>query len=91
MAGLEENFQGRADLSRGYRSGMVAQEPLLAENLTVRQNLEIAFSKTMALLREYEELTVKMGEQLSEDQMQKAMERMGELQDKIVSRTKHGL
>ena len=83
MVGLEENFQGRADLSRGYRSGMVAQEPLLAENLTVRQNLELAFSKTMALLREYEELTVKMGEQLSEDQMQKAMERMGELQDQL--------
>ncbi|SYZ74740.1 fused putative transporter subunits of ABC superfamily: ATP-binding components [Candidatus Zixiibacteriota bacterium] len=83
MGGLDDNFQGKAELSQGYRSGIVNQDPLLDMDLTVRQTLEGAFSKTMALLDEYNSLTEKLAEPLSDDEMQKAMDRMGELQDKL--------
>lgn len=83
MGGLDDEYQGKADLSSGYRAGVVLQEPILDEKLTVRQTLERAFSEPMALLKEYNEITEKMAESLSDDQMQKAMDRMGELQDKL--------
>src|SRR5690606_21096907 len=54
MAGEDENFQGRADLTKGFRSGIVHQEPKIDPNATVRQVLESAFAETMAMLKEYE-------------------------------------
>jgi len=83
MGGLDDEYQGRADLSSGYRAGVVLQEPVLDERINVRQTLEQAFAEPMALLNEYNEITEKMAESLSDDQMQKAMDRMGELQDKL--------
>ncbi|MBN1294869.1 MAG: energy-dependent translational throttle protein EttA [Candidatus Latescibacteria bacterium] len=83
MAGLDDEFQGTAVISRGYRSGIVQQNPVLDENLTVRQTLEQAFSETMAMLNEYEEITEKLGEPLDDDEMQAALDRMSELQDKL--------
>jgi energy-dependent translational throttle protein EttA len=83
MAGIDKEFQGTAELSKNYRSGMVAQEPVLDENITVRETIEMAFSDIMALMKEYDDITTKLGETLSDDEMQKAMDRMGELQDKL--------
>nr|MBN2278295.1 energy-dependent translational throttle protein EttA [candidate division Zixibacteria bacterium] len=83
MGGRDEEFQGRAELSRGYKVGIVKQEPELDDHLTVRQALEQAFSGPMTLMKEYEELTEKMAEPLEDDQMNKLMDRMGILQDKL--------
>ncbi len=83
MAGLDDNFQGQAALTRGFRAGIVLQDPILDPSLTVRQTLEGAFAEIMGLMREYEELTVRMGEELSDDEMQAALDRMGLLQDKL--------
>ncbi len=83
MAGLDTDFRGTAELSKGYKSGIVLQNPALDEDLTVRQTLELAFGETMAMLREYEDITAKLSEPLDDDDMQKALDRMGELQDKL--------
>jgi ATP-binding cassette ChvD family protein len=83
MAGLDTDFHGHAVLSKGYRAGMVPQEPLLDAELTVRQVLESAFADTMALVKEYEAIAASMAEPMSDDDMQKAMDRMGALQDKL--------
>lgn len=83
MAGLDTDFQGKAELSKGYTSGMVAQEPVLDGELTVRQTIELAFPETIGFLNEYENLSVQMAEPMSDDKMQKLMDRMGELQDKL--------
>ncbi len=83
MAGLDEAFQGQAFITPGYRSGMVMQEPILDELLTVRQTLELAFGETTALLNEYNDITTRMAEPMSDDEMATAMSRMGELQDKL--------
>jgi len=83
MAGQDHEYNGQADLSKGYRAGFVPQEPVLDAALTVRQVLESAFAETVALLKEYEELGEKMAEPMSDDDMQKAIDRMGALQDKL--------
>jgi energy-dependent translational throttle protein EttA len=83
MAGLDDEFQGQAEITAGFRAGMVAQDPKLDEDKSVRENLEQAFSGTMAMMREYEEITTAMAEPMDDDQMQKSLDRMGELQDKL--------
>ena len=83
MAGLDTEFDGHAELSKGYVAGMVPQEPLLDPERTVRELVESAFADTVALLKEYEEVAAKMGDPLEDDEMQKAMDRMGELQEKL--------
>jgi energy-dependent translational throttle protein EttA len=83
MAGMDEEFNGTAELSRGYRAGIVLQDPILNPKLTVKQTLELAFTDIVGKLREYEEITTKLAEPMSDDEMAKAMERMGDLQDKL--------
>jgi ATP-binding cassette ChvD family protein len=83
MAGEDREFDGHAELSKGYGVGMVPQEPRLEPEMTVRQVLESAFSDTVARLKEYEEVAASMGEDLSDDAMEVAMARMGELQDDL--------
>lgn len=83
MAGLDDQFQGTAQLLGNFRSGIVLQEPLLEETLTVRQSVEQAFGEITSKLNEYNEITTKMGEPLDDDQMTKLMERMGVLQEQL--------
>ncbi len=83
MAGLETEFDGHAQLTPGYRCGMVAQEPELDDSLTVRETVELAFSDIKELLDEYEKVSESLGTEMDDDKMQKAMDRMSVLQDKI--------
>ncbi len=83
MAGLEPNFQGHAELTPGFRAGMVAQEPELDDALTVRATIESAFGAIKALMAEYDAVAASMGEDLDEAAMAKAMDRMSALQDRI--------
>ncbi len=83
MAGVDTEFQGDAFITPGYRAGMVEQEPRLDPNLTVRQTIESAFGETKALLDEYNRLADSMATPMDDDEMQKAMDKMGVLQDKI--------
>ncbi|MFC1475354.1 energy-dependent translational throttle protein EttA [Candidatus Zixiibacteriota bacterium] len=85
MAGLDDEFKGQADLSKGYQSGIVLQEPVLDESLTVRKTIESAFDEITSMLAEYDRVTASMAEELSDDEMAKAMDRMGVLQDKLDS------
>jgi len=83
MAGLDTEIQGDASITPGFTSGIVEQEPKLDPELTVRQTIESAFSETKALLDEYNQLADSMANPMDDDEMQKAMDRMSVLQDKI--------
>lgn len=83
MAGIDKDFQGDAFITPGYRAGMVEQEPRLEPDQTVRQTIESAFGETKAILDEYNALADSMADPMDDDQMQKAMDRMGQLQDLI--------
>ncbi len=83
MAGKDTEFQGDALITPGYRAGIVEQEPQLAPNLTVRQTIESAFGEIKVLVDEYNALADSLATGLDDDKMEKAMARMGELQDRI--------
>jgi len=83
MAGEDAEFDGKADPLNGTRIGFISQEPHLDMNKTVRENVEDAFSEIKKLLNEFNEVSAKMGEPLPDDEMEKALEKMGRLQDQI--------
>ncbi len=83
MAGKDKNFNGETILSKGYTVGLLEQEPVLDENLTVKEIVEQGAGKTVGLIREYEEISEKFAEPMSDDEMDKLIQRQGELQDKL--------
>ena len=82
MAGLEKDFDGEARLTDGYTRGYLSQEPQLTPG-TVGENLEEALKPRRKLLDRYNEISVKLGEDLDEKTMTKLCDEMARLQDQI--------
>ena len=83
MAGVETNFNGRVSLSPGYTIGYLEQEPQLDNSKTVRDIIEEGVRETVDLLKEYDEINEKFGEEMSDDEMEKLLERQTVVQEKI--------
>ncbi len=82
MAGLDREFQGSAEPAKGVRAVLVAQEPVLDLDKTVRENVEMAFGPTLNLIEKYNKLAEDMAS-MDGDAMEKALDRMQKLQDEI--------
>ena len=83
MAGADKEFLGEAWAAEGVRIGYLAQEPELDDTKTVRGNIEEAVAPMVATLKRFEEVSMKMGEVTSDDEMNKLLEEQGRLQDQI--------
>jgi len=83
MAGVDNQFLGEAQPHPGTKIGYFAQEPDLGDAETVFDVVDQAVSETRALLTEFEELSMKLGEPMSDDEMNQLLEKQGKLQDKI--------
>ena len=84
IAGLDKNFQGEVVFSPGYTVGYLEQEPRLDDSKTVREVVEEGCAATVALLKEYEEINMKLcGEPMDDEQMARLIERQGELYEQI--------
>ena len=83
MAGVDKEINGEAVLSPGYTVGYLEQEPLIDDSRTVREVVEEAVQETVRLLKEFEEINAKFAELMSDDEMNKLLERQGEVQEKL--------
>jgi sulfate-transporting ATPase len=83
MAGEDHEFNGEAFPAEGITVGFLKQEPELNPNKTVLGNVEEGVAEIKALLDRYDELNMKLGEDLPPEQMDKVMEEQGRLQDRI--------
>jgi ATP-binding cassette ChvD family protein len=83
MAGLDDDFLGEARPADGLRVGYLPQEPALDPTKDVRGNVEDGVAATRALLTRFEEVSMKLGEDLTADAMEKLLEEQAQLQDKI--------
>jgi ATP-binding cassette ChvD family protein len=83
MAGVDDDFLGEARPADGLRIGYLPQEPALDPKKDVRGNVEDGVAATRALLTRFEEVSAKLGEPLSDDQMEKLLEEQASLQDRI--------
>src|SRR5476649_26826 len=83
MAGEDTAFIGEAFAADGISVGFLQQEPQLDPAKTVRGNVEEGVAATRALLDRYDELNMKLGEEMSPEAMDKLLEEQGRLQDRI--------
>jgi energy-dependent translational throttle protein EttA len=83
LAGVDKDFNGETVISPGFTVGYLEQEPLLDDNRTVREVVEEAVKETVSLLKEFEEINAKFGEEMSDDEMNALLERQGTVQEKL--------
>ena len=83
IAGIEKSFNGEVVFSPGYTVGYLSQEPEFDHEKTAREIVMEGAEKVVKLLREFEEINNKFAEPMSDDAMNKLIERQGVVQDAI--------
>ena len=83
MAGVDKDFFGDAKPADGIRIGYLPQEPQLDASKTVLGNVEQAVAATKRLLTRFDEVNLKLGEDLKPAEMEKLLDEQGKLQDAI--------
>ena len=83
LAGVDKSFNGQTVLSPGHTIGMLEQEPLLDEAKTVREIVEEGAQEAVDALKEFARINEKFAEPMSDDEMNKLIERQGQVQEKL--------
>ena len=83
IAGVEQSYQGEVVWAPGYSVGYLEQDPQMDPEKTVLEVVQEGVQEIMDVLKEYEEVNLKFCEPMSDDEMNKLIERQGELTEKI--------
>src|SRR5262245_57023374 len=83
MAGVDDDFLGEARPADGIRIGYLPQEPRLDPSKDVLGNVQEGVASTRALLAEFEAVTARFGESLTDDEMERLLADQARLQDAI--------
>jgi ATP-binding cassette ChvD family protein len=83
MAGIEKDFSGEAWAADGVKVGYLPQEPALNPKKNVAGNVMEGLGEIKGLLDRFEAVSVKLGESLSDDEMNRLLAEQAELQEKI--------
>ena len=83
MAGVDTEIQGECQTLPGLKIGYLPQEPQLNPKKNVLENVEEGVAETRALLKRFEEVSMKFAEPMSDDEMNALIEEQGKLQDRI--------
>ena len=83
MAGVEQNFTGEAFAGEGVTIGYLAQEPQLDASKDVKGNVEEGVAAVRALLDRYDAVNMKLGEDMTPEEMDKLLDEQSRLQDRI--------
>ncbi len=83
MAGMETEYGGEAWAAPGATVGYLSQEPELDPNLTVGQNVELAFADLKAAMDRFNAISMEFAEPMDDDKMNALLAEQGDLQEKI--------
>lgn len=83
MAGLDTQYEGEARPQPGIKIGYLAQEPILDPDKTVRETVEEGVAEIKEKLRQFDEISLRFAEPMSDDEMSRLLEQQGELQNAI--------
>ncbi|MEX0678188.1 MAG: energy-dependent translational throttle protein EttA [Pirellulales bacterium] len=83
MAGQDREFDGAADITPGFTAGYLSQEPQLNPEKDVWGNVEEAVEPTRKILRRYDEINARLGQNLAPDEMEKLLALQAKVQDRI--------
>lgn len=83
LAGVDEKFNGETHLAPGHTIGYLEQEPRLEPGKTVREIVEQGVQEHVDLMDEYNEISAKFADPMSDEEMNRLIEQQGEIQEKI--------
>jgi ATPase subunit of ABC transporter with duplicated ATPase domains len=83
LTGRDKEINGEIVLSSGYTIGFLEQEPHLDDSKTVREIVEEGVKEIKDALNEYNAINEKFSEPMSDDEMNKLIERQGKVQEKL--------
>ena len=83
MAGIDKDYNGEAKLADGINVGYLAQEPELNQELNVYDNVMEGMSKAKKLVDDFNTISLKFSEDLTEDEMNETILKQAELQEMI--------
>lgn len=83
MAGVDKEFNGQTILTPGFTIGFLEQEPHLNETKTVQGVVEEGVQEIVDLLKEFNRISERFSEPLSEEEMNRLIDRQGEVQGKL--------
>ncbi|MDQ3142548.1 MAG: energy-dependent translational throttle protein EttA [Bacteroidota bacterium] len=83
IAGIDKNYQGKIEFDGNFKIGYLEQEPVLDENKTVKEVVQEGVQNVVDLLQEYESINMKFADPMSDDEMNKLMERQGEVGEQL--------
>lgn len=83
IAGVDKDFLGTVNSNKGITFGYLEQDPKLDGAKTVRQVVEEGLQSQVDIVKEYEAVNNKFGEEMSDAEMDKLVARQAELQDKM--------
>jgi sulfate-transporting ATPase len=83
LAGMDTEFNGETILSEGHTVGYLEQEPLVDVDKSVREVVEEGVQEAVDLHREFETINARFAEPMSDDEMDKLIQRQGQVQDKL--------
>jgi len=83
IAGLDKEIEGKVTFDKEYKIGYLYQEPVLDETKTVKEVVQEGLQHIVDVVKAFEEVSARLGEPLSDDEMNKAIELQGELMEKM--------
>ena len=83
MAGVDKEFDGEARPAAGINIGYLPQEPQLDPSKDVRGNVEDGVREIKDIMNRFDEISMKFGEEMTDDEMNALLEEQAELQNKI--------
>ena len=83
MAGFDREYSGDARITEGQSAGLLAQEPMLDPTKDVRANVEDGVAAQRAVLDRYNTLSMKLGEELSAEGLERVSDDLQKTQDEI--------
>ena len=83
IAGEDTDYEGTVQMAKGFSIGYLEQEPLRNETRTVLEVVEEGAAEITSLLKEFEEISERFAEEMTPEEMEKLLERQGEVQERI--------
>jgi sulfate-transporting ATPase len=83
MAGEDKDYMGTVRPAKGIRIGYFPQEPRLDPQKTVGECIEDSVKESRAILERFNELSMKLCEDLSPEEMEKVLDEQAKVQDQI--------
>ena len=83
IAGVDKDYLGEVNASKGVSFGYLEQDPKLDPDRTVKEVVQEGLKEIVAIAQRYEEVNMKLGEEMSDDEMTKLLDEQASLQDKM--------